>query len=34
MFFAGEGISKAWKIKKPRLSPAYTTRVDDIPVVS
>ncbi|MGP7732912.1 translesion error-prone DNA polymerase V subunit UmuC [Oceanimonas smirnovii] len=34
LFLAGEGISKEWKMKRSRLSPAYTTRVGDIPVVT
>ncbi|WP_375058430.1 translesion error-prone DNA polymerase V subunit UmuC [Zobellella sp. DQSA1] len=34
LFLAGEGVSKEWRMKRARLSPAYTTRVSDIPVVS
>lgn len=33
LFLAGEGISKEWKMKRARLSPAYTTRISDIPKV-
>ncbi|WP_456300734.1 translesion error-prone DNA polymerase V subunit UmuC [Zobellella maritima] len=33
LFLAGEGINKPWQMKRARLSPAYTTRLGDIPVV-
>ena len=33
LFFAGQGISKQWAIKRSYLSPAYTTRWKDIPKV-
>jgi len=33
LFFAGEGLRKGWKMKQDYLSPAYTTRWKDIPVV-
>lgn len=32
IWFAGRGISPEWKMKREMLSPAYTTRWDDIPV--
>lgn len=33
VFLAAEGITKEWKMKRARLSPAYTTRVKELPVV-
>jgi len=33
LFFAGQGIQKSWSMKRDMLSPAYTTRVTDLPVV-
>jgi DNA polymerase V len=33
LFFAAEGTQKNWSMKRDRLTPAYTTRWDDIPVV-
>ncbi|AWP33042.1 Error-prone, lesion bypass DNA polymerase V (UmuC) [Pantoea agglomerans 299R] len=33
LWFAGQGINKAWAMKREMLSPAYTTRVTDLPVV-
>jgi len=33
LFFAGQGIQKSWSMKREMLSPAYTTRVSDLPVV-
>jgi len=33
LFFAGQGIQKSWSMKREILSPAYTTRVSDLPVV-
>lgn len=32
IFFAGQGIEKAWKMKREMLSPAYTTRYADLPI--
>ena len=32
-WFAGQGIVKPWQMKREMLSPAYTTRLADIPVV-
>jgi DNA polymerase V len=32
IWFAGRGTSPAWKMKREMLSPAYTTRWNDIPV--
>ncbi|ADP12856.1 DNA-directed DNA polymerase [Erwinia sp. Ejp617] len=32
VWFAGQGIEKAWKMKREMLSPAYTTRYADLPV--
>ena len=32
LWFAGQGINKAWSMKREMLSPAYTTRVTDLPV--
>jgi len=32
VWFAGQGISTEWKMKREMLSPAWTTRWDDIPV--
>lgn len=31
LFFAGQGIQKSWSMKRDMLSPAYTTRVSDLP---
>lgn len=31
VWFAGQGISTEWKMKREMLSPAWTTRWDDIP---
>jgi len=31
LFFAGQGIQKTWSMKRDMLSPAYTTRVSDLP---
>lgn len=31
LFFAGQGIQKSWSMKREMLSPAYTTRVADLP---
>ena len=33
LFFAGQGIEKSWAMKREMLSPAYTTRFTDLPVV-
>ncbi|BBL31188.1 translesion error-prone DNA polymerase V subunit UmuC [Pantoea ananatis] len=33
LFFAGQGIEKSWSMKREMLSPAYTTRFADLPVV-
>lgn len=33
LWFAGQGIEKAWAMKREMLSPAYTTRFTDLPVV-
>jgi len=33
LFFAGQGIEKSWAMKREILSPAYTTRFADLPVV-
>lgn len=32
LWFAGQGIQKAWQMKREMLSPAYTTRFSDLPV--
>lgn len=32
LWFAGQGIQKSWEMKRGMLSPAYTTRVSDLPV--
>ncbi|WP_210501679.1 translesion error-prone DNA polymerase V subunit UmuC [Pantoea ananatis] len=32
LFFAGQGIEKSWAMKREMLSPAYTTRISDLPV--
>ncbi|NIF24724.1 translesion error-prone DNA polymerase V subunit UmuC [Candidatus Pantoea multigeneris] len=32
LWFAGQGIEKPWSMKREMLSPAYTTRVKDLPV--
>ncbi|MDH0055763.1 translesion error-prone DNA polymerase V subunit UmuC [Pantoea ananatis] len=33
LFFAGQGIEKSWAMKREMLSPAYTTKFSDLPVV-
>lgn len=33
LFFAGQGIEKSWAMKRDMLSPAYTTRFADLPIV-
>ncbi|MIW33685.1 DUF4113 domain-containing protein [Salmonella enterica subsp. enterica] len=33
IWFAGQGISKDWKMKREMLSPAYTTNWKEIPRV-
>ncbi|WP_045853560.1 translesion error-prone DNA polymerase V subunit UmuC [Raoultella terrigena] len=33
-WFAGQGISKNWKMKRDMLSPAYTTNWKELPIVS
>ncbi|MCI0239424.1 UNVERIFIED_ASMBLY: DUF4113 domain-containing protein, partial [Cronobacter sakazakii] len=31
--FAGQGIQQSWQMKREMLSPCYTTRLVDVPVV-
>ncbi|WP_210492839.1 translesion error-prone DNA polymerase V subunit UmuC [Pantoea ananatis] len=33
LFFAGQGIEKSWVMKRDMLSPAYTTKFTDLPLV-
>ncbi|MBJ7220919.1 MULTISPECIES: translesion error-prone DNA polymerase V subunit UmuC [unclassified Brenneria] len=33
IWFAGQGINPGWSMKRERLSPAYTTRIDELRVV-
>ncbi|TCL06924.1 translesion error-prone DNA polymerase V subunit UmuC [Sodalis ligni] len=33
IWFAGQGIQQAWQMKRALLSPAYTTRYADLPIV-
>ncbi|HDL8507559.1 TPA: DUF4113 domain-containing protein [Yersinia enterocolitica] len=33
VWFAGQGIQKAWQMKREMLSPAYTTRFDELLIV-
>ncbi|MDI7270828.1 DUF4113 domain-containing protein, partial [Cronobacter dublinensis] len=33
LYFAGQGIQQAWQMKREMLSPCYTTRFGDVPVV-
>ncbi|MCG7364589.1 translesion error-prone DNA polymerase V subunit UmuC [Pantoea sp. ACRSH] len=33
LWFAGQGIEKSWAMKREMLSPAYTTRFSDLPIV-
>jgi DNA polymerase V len=33
IFFAGQGVTRAWSMKREHLSPAYTTRWKDLPKV-
>jgi DNA polymerase V len=32
LWFAGQGIQKSWEMKREMLSPAYTTRYEDLPM--
>lgn len=32
LWFAGQGIQKSWAMKREMLSPAYTTKIKDIPL--
>lgn len=32
LFFAGQGIEKCWAMKRDMLSPAYTTRITNLPI--
>ncbi|WP_392564165.1 DUF4113 domain-containing protein [Orbus wheelerorum] len=34
LFFASQGTKGQWKMKQELLSPAYTTRIDDLKKVS
>lgn len=34
VWFAGQGIDKGWKMKREMLSPAYTTRWNDLPTAT
>ncbi|HDH0557782.1 TPA: Y-family DNA polymerase [Klebsiella pneumoniae] len=34
LYFAGQGIQTAWQMKREMLSPRYTTRFSDLPVVT
>ncbi|WP_434778529.1 translesion error-prone DNA polymerase V subunit UmuC [Neisseria sp. Ec49-e6-T10] len=33
VWFAGQGVKKNWEMKRGKLSPAYTTKLSDIPIV-
>ncbi|MGJ3355788.1 DUF4113 domain-containing protein [Providencia sp. Je.9.19] len=33
VWFAGKGIDTSWRMKREMLSPAYTTKITDLPVV-
>lgn len=33
LYFAGQGIQSAWQMKREMLSPRYTTRFSDLPIV-
>jgi DNA polymerase V len=33
LYFAGQGIQQQWQMKRDMLSPRYTTRFSDLPVV-
>lgn len=33
LWFAGQGIQNTWAMEREMLSPAYTTKVSDLPVV-
>lgn len=33
LFFAGQGIQKSWSMKREMLSPSYTTKYSDLPLV-
>lgn len=33
VFFGCEGVSKPWAMKRDKVSPRYTTRWDELPVV-
>ncbi|XBS70267.1 DUF4113 domain-containing protein [Acerihabitans sp. KWT182] len=34
IYFAGQGLRRQWQMKREMLSPAYTTRLQDLPRVS
>jgi DNA polymerase V len=33
MWFAGQGVAPTWSMKRYLLSPAWTTRIEDVPLV-
>lgn len=33
LYFAGQGIQQQWQMKREMLSPRYTTRYADLPIV-
>jgi len=33
LYFAGQGIQQQWQMKREMLSPRYTTRYTDLPIV-
>ena len=33
LYFAGQGIQQSWQMKREMLSPRYTTRYADFPIV-
>jgi DNA polymerase V len=33
LWFAGQGVAPGWKMKRSLLSPAWTTRLADVPLV-
>ncbi|POP41729.1 hypothetical protein CHU32_25490 [Superficieibacter electus] len=34
LYFAGQGIQQAWKMKREMLSSCYTTHISDLPFFS
>jgi len=33
LYFAGQGVQQSWQMKREMLSPRYTTRLAEVPIV-